>query len=41
MATCVDVSGVPYPREFGGGEILPLEGVSLKPRMAGGPGTGQ
>ncbi len=31
MATCVDVSGVPYPRQFGEHVIQPLEGVSLKP----------
>ena len=31
MATCVDVAGVPYPKQFGGQAIQALEGVSLQP----------
>ncbi len=34
MATCVDVSGAAYPREFQGKPILPMEGVSLRPALA-------
>jgi arylsulfatase A-like enzyme len=30
MATCVDVSGVDYPRQFDGHDIQPLEGISLQ-----------
>jgi len=37
MATCVDVAGVQYPREFAGHEILPLEGISLVPTFKGEP----
>jgi len=37
MATCVDVSGAEYPREFKGQPIQPLEGVSLRPALAGQP----
>lgn len=36
MATCVDVAGVKYPARFGEHEILPLEGVSLRPTFSGG-----
>ena len=31
MATCVDVAGAPYPAEFKGRKITPLEGRSLLP----------
>ncbi len=31
MATCIDVSGSKYPRDFGGESIQPFEGTSLKP----------
>ncbi len=31
MATILDVAGAPYPREYDGNEILPLEGESLVP----------
>jgi arylsulfatase len=37
MATCVDVSGVAYPKEFNGEKIKPMEGVSLQPAMKGKP----
>lgn len=29
MATCLDVAGATYPREFNGNRIQPLEGISL------------
>ena len=35
MATCVDVSGVQYPREFKGESIQPYEGVSLRTAFNG------
>ncbi|SKA98591.1 arylsulfatase [Prosthecobacter debontii] len=35
MATCVDVAGATYPSEYQGHKITPLQGVSLKPAMAG------
>lgn len=35
MATCVDISGVDYPKEFNGKKIKPLEGVSLEPVFEG------
>ncbi|MDX2033485.1 MAG: arylsulfatase [Blastocatellia bacterium] len=35
MATAVDVSGARYPREFKGQKIHPMEGVSLRPVLAG------
>ncbi len=31
MATCLDVAGAPYPAEFAGNKITPLEGKSLRP----------
>ena len=31
MATCVDVSGATYPKEFAGNAIVPMEGRSLAP----------
>jgi arylsulfatase len=37
MATCVDLAGAKYPAEFGGHTILPMEGVSLRPALAGRP----
>jgi arylsulfatase len=36
MATCVSVSGAPYPSTAGGKAILPMEGRSLVPAFAGG-----
>ena len=35
MGTAVDVSGALYPAEFKGHRILPMEGVSLRPALAG------
>jgi arylsulfatase len=35
MATCLDAANAPYPREFNGKPIPPLEGVSLRPAFAG------
>jgi arylsulfatase A-like enzyme len=37
MATAVDLSGAKYPAESGGQKILPMEGVSLRPALAGKP----
>ncbi len=37
MATCVELSGATYPKEFNGETIKPLEGVSLAPAFAGRP----
>ncbi len=37
MATCIDVSGANYPKQFNGHQITPLEGVSLAPALAGKP----
>ena len=37
MATCVDLSGASYPREFNGHDITPMEGVSLMPAFQGQP----
>jgi arylsulfatase len=37
MATCVDLSGAKYPAEFAGQKIKPMEGVSLRPALAGQP----
>ena len=31
MATCVDLAGAKYPKQYGGKDILPLEGRSLVP----------
>ena len=36
MATCADLSGATYPKEFGGHAIQPMEGVSLKNLFLGG-----
>ncbi|RPJ81999.1 MAG: hypothetical protein EHM18_16195 [Acidobacteria bacterium] len=35
MPTCLDVSGVRYPREYRGNSILPTEGISLLPAIRG------
>lgn len=35
MATCVDVAGANYPKEFNGKAITPMEGVSLRPGFEG------
>ena len=35
MATCCDLAETPYPTEFGGNEITPLEGKSLVPIFQG------
>ena len=35
MATCVDVAGAKYPREFSGHSLNPLAGVSLRPAFKG------
>ena len=37
MATCLDVAGAQYPREFNGKPITPLQGVSLRPAFDGQP----
>ena len=36
MATCVNVAGATYPKEFRGERIQPMEGVSLLPAFQGG-----
>jgi arylsulfatase len=36
MATCVDLGGAMYPKEFGGERIQALEGISLRPVLTGG-----
>ena len=36
MATCVDLSGAGYPKEFNGHAIEPMQGVSLRPAFDGG-----
>ncbi len=37
MATCVDVAGATYPREFNNKPITPAEGVTLRPAFEGQP----
>ena len=37
MATCVDLAGAAYPKEFAGKPITPLEGRSLLPAFDGKP----
>jgi arylsulfatase A-like enzyme len=37
MATCVDLSGAAYPREYQGHQIKPMEGISLVPAFEGKP----
>ena len=34
MATCVDITGAKYPAEWNGKNVLPMEGVSLRPLLA-------
>ena len=34
MATCVDIAGAKYPAEWNGKNVLPMEGVSLRPLFA-------
>ena len=35
MATCVDLAGGVYPEKFGEHDIIPVEGVSLRPAFSG------
>jgi arylsulfatase len=35
MATCLDVAGAAYPKEYKGKAITPLQGTSLRPAFAG------
>jgi arylsulfatase A-like enzyme len=35
MATCLDVAGAEYPKTFGGKDVTPLEGKSLRPIFEG------
>jgi arylsulfatase A-like enzyme len=35
MATCVDLAGAEYPKQFAGNEITPMEGESLLPAFDG------
>ena len=35
MATCVDVAGASYPKEYNGEAVTPCEGLSLRPVFAG------
>jgi arylsulfatase len=37
MATCVDLGGGAYPRDYRGQAIQPMEGVSLAPAFSGKP----
>lgn len=37
MATAVDLAGATYPAERGGHEIIPLEGISLRPAFDNQP----
>jgi len=37
MATCVDVAGATYPKQYRGKSILPMEGRSLAPAFEGKP----
>ena len=37
MATCLDVAGADYPREYNGKALTPLEGASLRPAFTGKP----
>ena len=37
MATCVQLAGAPYPREWQGRPIKPMEGISLAPALQGKP----
>lgn len=40
MATCLDVSGAEYPQTHRGHDVIPLEGRSLVPVLAGGTRPG-
>lgn len=40
MPTCLELAGQPYPAEYNGRALLPLEGRSLGSVIAGGPVTG-
>jgi arylsulfatase A-like enzyme len=35
MATCLDVAGATYPKEYSGKSITPYQGVSLRPALLG------
>ena len=35
MATCCEVAGVEYPKQYQGRDVQPMEGVSLKPAFRG------
>ena len=35
MATCIDVAGGEFPKKFAGNDLIPLEGVSLRPSFSG------
>jgi arylsulfatase len=35
MATCVDVAGGKFSKKFAGNDLIPLEGVSLRPSFSG------
>lgn len=37
MATCLDITGAEYPKQYNGNEILPYEGKSLVPAFSGKP----
>ncbi len=37
MATCVDLAGATYPKEYKGQKITPMQGVSLRPAFEGKP----
>lgn len=37
MTTCADLAGATYPAQFKGHTIQPMEGVSLRPALAGEP----
>lgn len=37
MATAVDLAGAQYPKQYNGNDILPMEGVSLRPAFNGQP----
>ncbi|MDR1722752.1 MAG: arylsulfatase, partial [Tannerella sp.] len=40
MATCIDVAGAEYPKEYNGNKIIPMEGLSLVPVMTKGSREG-
>jgi len=39
MATCCEVAGVAYPKQYQGHDLQPMEGLSLAPAFSGSPGT--